>query len=147
MTRNKIIWYNPKLRSRARKLRLRSTRAEKRLWKYIKSRSLGCEFHRQCPIDYYIVDFYCHELMLAIEVDGCSHLLKVKEDRIRQDKLERLGVRFLRFTDEEVLKDIDNVLRRIQDTVDYLLKTSPLPPLKGEAPRRTPPKAEILTKN
>ena len=68
--KNKIIPYNPKLKDLARKLRKESTLSETLLWKQIKNKSLGVEFHRQVPLDNFIVDFYCHELMLAIEIDG-----------------------------------------------------------------------------
>ena len=73
MPRNPIIPYNPKLKERARDLKKNATFAEKILWIAIRRKQLGFEFHRQVPIDQYIVDFYCHELMLVIEVDGISH--------------------------------------------------------------------------
>lgn len=72
--RNKIIYYNPKLKEFARKLRKSSTLSEVILWQRIKKKAIkGFEFHRQVPIDQYIVDFFCHELALVIEVDGKSH--------------------------------------------------------------------------
>jgi very-short-patch-repair endonuclease len=68
-TRRKIIPYNPKLKEYARQLRNNSTRSEIILWKYLKGKQmLGYDFHRQKPIDNYIVDFFCSELMLAIEL-------------------------------------------------------------------------------
>jgi very-short-patch-repair endonuclease len=70
--------------------------------------------------------------MLAIEVDGYTHNLKYIKDRNRQTILENLGIRVIRFTDEEVLKDIDNVLRIIQREVNRISETSPRPPSKGE---------------
>ena len=63
------------------------------------------------PIDEYIVDFYCHELMLAIEVDGSSHINKHEYDLRRQKKLESLGVRFIRFEDSDVKRNLNEVLR------------------------------------
>jgi len=100
--RNKIIPYNPKLKGFARKLRKNSTFSEIVLWELIKKRALGIQFHRQVPIDEYIVDFYCHECKLAIEVDGSSHDSEdaYLKDKDRQFRLETLGVRFLRFDDE-----------------------------------------------
>lgn len=71
--KNKILPYNPNLKPLARKLRKDMTLSEVLLWQEIRKKSLGVEFHRQVPIDNYIVDFYCHELMLAVEVDGSSH--------------------------------------------------------------------------
>ena len=71
--RNKIIPYNPKLKLLARELRKNSTLSEVLLWQNIKQRGYGVQFHRQVPMLDYIVDFYCHEIGLAIEIDGSSH--------------------------------------------------------------------------
>jgi len=69
----KIIKYNPKLRAFANKLRNNMTFGEIALWREIKNKKLGVRFSRQIPIDQYIVDFYCKDLQLAIEVDGSIH--------------------------------------------------------------------------
>src|SRR6056297_2045913 len=115
----KIIYYNPKLKEKARKLRKESTLAEVILWNYLKGKQMkGFKFIRQKPIDNYIVDFLCKELMLAIEIDGCTHGDKPEQDKQRQDKLESLGVHFLRFRDSDVKKNIDGVLERIGDWID-----------------------------
>ncbi len=102
--RNKIIPYNPKLKELARKLRKNSTFAEILLWKVIKGKSYGVEFHRQVPIDEYIVDFYCHELMLVIELDGDIHGEEdvMKRDVERQERLESLGVKVVRIRNKVV---------------------------------------------
>jgi very-short-patch-repair endonuclease len=104
------------------------------LWPQIKKKALGVEFHRQVPIDNYIVDFYCHEVMLAIEIDGSSHDDNEvrKNDRYRQDRLESLGVNFIRFDDIEIKRNMLGVITRLQEKVDELL-TSPAPPSKGES--------------
>src|ERR1035437_5856880 len=102
MTKNKIIFYNPDLKEKARRLRINCTPSETLLWSKIRRKSFGYEFHRQVPIDEYIVDFFCHELRLAIEVDGSSHINKYKYDLRRQKKLESFGVRFVRFEDDDV---------------------------------------------
>ena len=76
----------------------------------------GYDFHRQKPIDECIVDFFCHELMLAIELDGLSHQweeVAIKDDE-KQRSLEKLGIYVLRFDDREVITDIENVLRAIE---------------------------------
>lgn len=70
---NNIIPYNPKLREYAKELRNNSTLCEILLWEQIKNKALGVEFKRQVPILEYIVDFYCQEIRLAIEVDGSIH--------------------------------------------------------------------------
>jgi len=116
MPRNRIISYNPKLKPTARALRREATQSEKTLWMLLRKKQLGYEFHRQVPIDNFIVDFYCHELSLAIEVDGPTHDLPEtqKEDRIRQTTLEALGVRFLRFKDEDILGNPEKVSKGIE---------------------------------
>jgi very-short-patch-repair endonuclease len=122
MTRNKIIFYNPTLKGKARRLRIKCTPSETLLWSKIRRKSLGYEFHRQIPIDEYIVDFYCHELRLAIEVDGSSHLNKQEYDFRRQRKLENLGVRFVRFEDIDVKRNINQVFRVLLDVISELEK-------------------------
>lgn len=96
----KIIPYNPQLKKLARQLRKNMTFGEVLLWNELKGNKLfGFDFDRQCCIDEFIVDFYCKELMLAIEIDGLSHAHQeaLVKDVIRQKRLENLGVRFLRF--------------------------------------------------
>jgi very-short-patch-repair endonuclease len=113
--KRKIIPYKPYLKELAKQLRQNSTLAEVLLWDQLKSKQLlGLDFDRQKPLGNYIVDFYCKELMLAIEIDGDSHDYKYQEDIARQQELEELGIRFLRFDDLEVKKDIHNVLRVIE---------------------------------
>jgi very-short-patch-repair endonuclease len=120
MKRNKIIYYNPTLKEKARNLRTRCTASETLLWSKIRRRSFGYEFHRQVPIDKYIVDFYCHELRLAIEVDGSSHNNKQEYDLRRQRKLESLGVRFIRFEDIYVKRNLNDVLRALLIVISEL---------------------------
>jgi len=115
--RNKLIRYNPELRRRARNLRNNATYSEILLWSKIRRKSLGYEFHRQVPIDGYIVDFYCHELNLAIEVDGSSHEHKIEYDISRQMVLERLGVRFIRFENNDVNRNMNEVLRALEGVI------------------------------
>ena len=122
MPRNKIIPYNPKLKVFARQLRKNSTLSEVLLWQEIKGKALGYECHRQVPIDEFIVDFFCHELMLAIEIDGDSHDSKYDYDVSRQGKLEELGVRFIRFSDLDVKKDMNNVIRGLLITIEEIEK-------------------------
>lgn len=118
--RNKIIPYDPKLKEFARYLRKNSTISEVILWGKIKKKSLGVEFHRQVPLLYYIVDFYCHELLLAIEIDGNSHLHKYDYDARRQSRLEQYGISFIRFDDGDVKNNLLHVLVSIQQKVDAL---------------------------
>ena len=122
--KNKKLLYNPLLRSYARELRNNSTLSEVLLWKKIKAKALGVEFHRQVPIDEFIVDFFCHELMLAIEIDGRSHDYKYEKDVLRQNRLEKLGIHFIRFEDMDVKKDMFNVLRALELKVEELTNSS-----------------------
>ena len=116
--KNKIIPYNPKLKELARELRKNSTLSEVLLWLKIKGKTMGVEFHRQVPIDNFIVDFYCHELMLAIEIDGSSHDEKQDYDQNRQAILENLGVKFIRFRDIDVKQRMGWVLEELMIFVE-----------------------------
>ena len=116
--KNKIIPYNPKLKELARELRKNSTLSEVLLWLKIKGKTMGVEFHRQVPIDNFIVDFYCHELMLAIEIDGSSHDDKQDYDQNRQLILENLGVKFIRFRDIDVKQRMGWVLEELMICVE-----------------------------
>jgi very-short-patch-repair endonuclease len=111
----KVIPYNPRLVPLAKKLRQDMTFSEILLWNEVKQNQLGFRFNRQIPIDEYIVDFYCKDLMLAIEIDGDSHYHDNQPDRdlIRQQKLESLGVHFLRFDDIDVKRNMNWVLEQI----------------------------------
>jgi len=79
----------------------------------------GYDFHRQKPIDNYILDFFCYELMLGIEIDGYSHeLIEVFEkDKKKTKKMERFGITVLRFSDVQVLKEMENILRAIEQYI------------------------------
>lgn len=74
---------------------------------------VGVRFRRQHPVSKYIVDFYCHAAKLVIELDGKIHLAKQESDRERTKEIENLGLRIIRFTNEEVQESIDNVILRI----------------------------------
>ncbi len=124
----KIIPYNPKLKQLARKLRKDMTYGEVLLWNELKNdKFLGLDFDRQRCIDEYIVDFFCKDLMLAIEVDGVYHTWEETHvnDLKRQNRLESLGVTFVRFTEAEVRGDMPNVLRCIECVVINLVKRQP----------------------
>jgi very-short-patch-repair endonuclease len=122
MTRNTIIPYNPELRVRARELRDNSTFGEILLWNQIKKRKLGVQFYRQVPIDYFIVDFYCHELQLAVEVDGSVHNSPHHQtkDIKRQYRIEQFGVRFIRIYDFDVKKNMDSVIQFLKHRIKEL---------------------------
>ncbi len=100
----------------------------------IKNRKLlGYQFHRQVPMLDFIVDFYCHELMLAIEVDGDSHSADEAKDYDlkRQQRLEAYGVHFIRFEDLQIKRNIDQAVGNYKELVNRTGVHPPCPPLKG----------------
>jgi len=132
--KNKLIPYNPKLKAYARELRNNSTLAEVLLWQKIKQRALGIQFHRQVPLLEYIVDFYCHELQLAIEIDGDSHEYKYEYDARRQGLLEKHGVEFIRFSDSDVKNNMFSVALALEEKVREISvyrKNTPKVPSRG----------------
>ncbi|MFN6229558.1 MAG: endonuclease domain-containing protein [Dolichospermum sp.] len=114
-----VAWQSPpeiwsKLKPLARQMRTEATLAEKQLWQRLKNKQLlGFKFRRQQVIDRFIVDFYCHEVKLVIEVDGEIHNYTQVEDAIREEFLESLGLRVVRFKNEDVLFRIEGVLEEI----------------------------------
>jgi very-short-patch-repair endonuclease len=99
---------------RARSLRGSSTDAETLLWKYLRAKRFGVNFRRQRPYGPYILDFYCHERSLAIEVDGGQHFFPEQQDSdsARTAFLEQQGLTVLRFTNREVLLETEEVLQQ-----------------------------------
>jgi imidazole glycerol-phosphate synthase subunit HisF len=101
---------------RAARLRRQQTFAEQILWNYLRTKPLGFKFRRQHPFAIYILDFYCHELKLAIEVDGSIHNIEeVKEnDEISQKQLEQNCISFLRFANDEIRLKTEEVTQQIE---------------------------------
>lgn len=129
--------YNHNLRELSKNLRNESTKSEILLWQHIKSQALGVAFNRQFPIENYIIDFYCKELKLAVEIDGISHDSAESQikDEERQHRLESYGIKFIRLDDREVMYDIENSLRTIKEAINVLrteTKHPPTPLHKGE---------------
>ncbi len=112
------LYYDPKLKLLARKLRKNMTLPEVILWNQLKRKKLGYDFHRQKPIGEFIVDFYCPGLKLIIEVDGEVHLDKGESDIKRQSKLESLGLRILRYKATDILKNLNDVIDSIQNYIN-----------------------------
>ena len=105
----------PHLINLARALRKRQTRAELVLWWLVRSRQMGVKFRRQHPMDPYVLDFYCHELRLAIEVDGGQHRSSAgrESDARRSAALKARGIQVLRFSNIEVLEETSAVAEAI----------------------------------
>ncbi|MGD0060143.1 MAG: endonuclease domain-containing protein [Verrucomicrobiia bacterium] len=131
--RHSIIPYNPVLKERVRALRKNMTRGEALLWtKLGRKQMCGYDFDRQRPVDDYIVDFYCKDLRLAVEIDGWSHAVKGARDVARQKRLESLGIQFLRFTETEVVADLQSVADQIEMWIQRQMARKPTPsPSKG----------------
>ncbi len=123
-TKENHLLYNKKLQPSAHELRYTMTKAEACLWKYaLRAKQMnGYSFNRQRPALNYIVDFMCKKLKLVIEVDGYTHLLDdtIKKDEKKQRDLENAGFKVLRFSDNEVLKGIENVKRAIEQAIEEL---------------------------
>ena len=107
----------PYLFKKAKELRLNPTEAEARLWAHISRSQLGVRFKAQHPIAEFIADFYCHQHKLVIEVDGEIHNTdeQRKYDLMRTSIFNEYGIQEIRFTNEEIEKDIDAVIERIKD--------------------------------
>ena len=102
---------------RAKELRREMTPAEKILWEELRANKLGVHFRRQQIIQGFIVDFYCHKAGLVIEVDGDIHDLQQEEDARREKVLREMGLRIVRFRNDEVVRDLSAVVGRIQKMV------------------------------
>jgi very-short-patch-repair endonuclease len=99
---------------RARDLRQTGTSPEQLLWTALRNGQIGgLKFRRQQPVGPYVVDFYCHSIKLVVEVDGMSHDDKTVADKNRTAFLERQGLRVLRVTNEDVMRDLEAVARRV----------------------------------
>jgi very-short-patch-repair endonuclease len=123
--KDNVYGYNKRLQPFANKLRKEMTKAEACLWKYVLcARQMnGYQFRRQRPVMNYIADFMCKELRLVIEVDGITHDSKLEKDEWRTYELRQAGFHVFRFTDEEVLTNIQGVAREIERIIKEI--TSP----------------------
>ena len=111
---------------RAKELRGKETKAEKLLWSQLSNKQLGVKFRRQHPIYQYIVDFYCHELKMVIEVDGIIHIKENirANDKLREQRLQSLNLLVMRFTNDEIYQDLKGVVKQIRLVI--LEKQKPL---------------------
>ncbi|MDI6803222.1 MAG: endonuclease domain-containing protein, partial [Bacteroidota bacterium] len=123
------IFNKKEMKERRQSLRNQATLTEVRLWDRLRKKQiLGVRFRRQFSIGNYIVDFYSPQIKLAIEINGKSHDTETKReyDLNRDENIKQLGINIIRFRNHEVLDEIDNVVRKIEDAI----KTFPLK--KGE---------------
>ena len=140
-TRNADFYYNADQETveLARRLRKQMTPAEKILWRRLRKQNItSWHFRRQHPIGFYIADFYCHEARLVIEVDGGVHSLpnRKEHDENRDAEMEKLGIKILRFTNNEILNQTSEVVNTIEKGL-MKLTLPPFPlPSKGRGSQR-----------
>jgi very-short-patch-repair endonuclease len=111
-----MLQYNKNLKELSRTLRRNMTDAEKLLWSKIRGKQLnGLQFYRQKIIGNYIADFYCPKTRLVIEIDGGQHYSAEgkEKDRLRDEYMTRAGITVLRFSDREVLENLESVLEKL----------------------------------
>jgi very-short-patch-repair endonuclease len=132
-TKQPFISYNKNLRQFSRNMRNRSTYSEVLLWMQLRARRMkGFQFNRQKPLGNFIADFYCKQLNLVIEIDGDSHRGREQYDAERDAAMHNMGLSVMRIADEDVKRDIQSVLRRIEAWIELTGK-SPRPPFsKGD---------------
>lgn len=120
MQKNKYLFYNVKLKDKAKKMRNEMTAAEKKLW-YDYLRQTKYRWLRQKPIDNFIVDFYCSELRLVIEVDGATHLESrdIYYNKKRTKELEKLGLKVLRFWNDDIFNGLNEVINIIEGKIPH----------------------------
>ncbi len=137
------------------RLRNNATAAEKLLWLALKRSQLGgYKFRRQQGIAEYVVDFYCSERKLAIEIDGATHSTpeENKHDKERQQYIEKFGVHFLRFTNSDVFENLDWVLQTISQSLEEHKErsstvSSGLQVNEHDTPDIPPPKSPLIDRN
>jgi very-short-patch-repair endonuclease len=123
----------------AKQLRKIMTGPEKILWEKLRNRKIcRFKFRRQHPVWIYIADFYCPELMIAIEIDGPIHLSgeKKEQDRNRDTELNRFGIKTVRFSNNEIIHKPDEVINKIEKiiaerTSENVIPARPSPPRRG----------------
>ena len=133
VVRDMHVGAKPELFRYAQEMRKNPTESEKALWNILrKFRHKGYIFRRQHPVDIFIADFFCHKLKLIVEVDGDIHSSEetMEYDDGRSAELEKYGLYIIRFTNDQVLKETDNVTLQIQNYIALL--TSPSPPGEGD---------------
>ena len=121
-----IMSHAPSLYEVARELRKQQTPAEKIMWTLLRGRNVGgYRFLRQKPLLFYIVDFYCAELKLIIEVDGSIHQEQEEADKIRTNRLEDMGMTVIRYTNDQVMYNLPFVLDDLKKRIASIASSPP----------------------
>jgi very-short-patch-repair endonuclease len=112
------------VRTRAKELRQEQTPAERRLWRVLRDRAVnGLKFRRQHPLDGFVLDFFCPEARLCVELDAAVHDAQQDRDEARTAQLEARGLRVIRFRNDEAEDDLPSVLHRIAKAATRPLDT------------------------
>ena len=125
-----MLSYRENLKKPSRKLRHKMTNAERYLWSKLKMKQLnGYQFYRQKPIGNYIVDFYCPSAKMVIEIDGSQHFYDdgLEHDKERDAYINNLGLKALRFTSVDVLKNLEGVIDKILENMNEIPLVPPFP--------------------
>jgi very-short-patch-repair endonuclease len=102
----------------AKQLRKESTKAEKIVWELIRNRKfMGLKFRRQHVIEGFVLDFYCHEAKLGIEIDGGIHFRRKDYDKLRQEVIESEDIKIIRVTNKEIADNKSSILGKIKETI------------------------------
>jgi len=115
-----FIPYNPELIPLAQKLRNNSTISECFLWQELKGKRLGYDFERQKPLGEYIVNFYCSELMLAIDIEGHGSGHQSEYNQQRLQEVEKLGVKVIHYTDMQIKRNIRRVVKGLRQRINRM---------------------------
>ncbi|MBU0489188.1 MAG: endonuclease domain-containing protein [Bacteroidetes bacterium] len=116
---------SPDLFEKARALRRSETEAEYDLWQKLRNRKqIGLKFRRQHPLNQFVADFYCHEIKLVVELDGGIHNESTQQERDegRTEMLRQQGITVVRFSNEDILYDLQKSLKKIKDVASGIKK-------------------------
>lgn len=118
LSENTVVAFKKRDTNRAKSLRNQASPAERRLWKHLSNRQIaGYKFSRQMPVGPYFADFLCRELKLIIEIDGYSHDTQQGYDLARTKDMEDHGYRVARFSNQDVMTNVEGIVREIERIV------------------------------
>lgn len=134
LSENTVVAFKKRDTNRAKSLRNQASPAERRLWKHLSNRQIaGYKFSRQMPVGPYFADFLCRELKLIIEIDGYSHDTQQGYDLARTKDMEDHGYRVARFSNQDVMTNVEGIVREIERIVANI--PTPNPSRKREGNR------------
>ena len=125
-TVERTMFYNasPEIFKKAEILRKNMTKTEKMLWDKLKKNQLGVRFKAQHPMMNFIADFYCHKSKLVLEIDGESHIKQKEYDSGRTAEMEKFGIRVIRFSNDEIIENIEKVIKVIKKNLSIFIEAS-----------------------